>query len=42
MADGQTQDQALANARTVAEHWIETARDLGREIPTPRGRLRSA
>jgi hypothetical protein len=23
----------------VAKHWIETARELGREIPQPKGRL---
>lgn len=42
MADGQTQDEALASVRTVAEQWIETARDMGRDIPPPRGRLRYA
>ncbi len=38
-ADGATYEQALANARVVIAEWIETARDLGREIPEPKGRL---
>ena len=39
MADGETYEQAVANAQQVIEEWIETARDLGRTIPEPRGRL---
>ena len=38
-ADGQTYEEALANVQTVIDEWIETARQLGREIPKPRGRL---
>ena len=39
MADGETYEQAVANARQVIEEWIETARELGRPIPKPKGRL---
>lgn len=39
MADGATYEEAVANARTVIGEWIETAKDLGRPIPEPRGRL---
>jgi predicted RNase H-like HicB family nuclease len=39
MADGQTYQEALANAETVIREWIETAQDLGRSIPKPKGRL---
>ncbi|MGH2397782.1 MAG: type II toxin-antitoxin system HicB family antitoxin [bacterium] len=39
MADGKTYQEAVANAETVIEEWIETARDLGRPVPAPRGRL---
>jgi predicted RNase H-like HicB family nuclease len=38
-ADGVTRQEALANAETVIAGWIETARELGRPIPEPRGRL---
>jgi predicted RNase H-like HicB family nuclease len=38
-ADGQTQQEALANLQLVAQEWIETARELGRAIPEPKGRL---
>ncbi|HEX6279584.1 MAG TPA: type II toxin-antitoxin system HicB family antitoxin [Pyrinomonadaceae bacterium] len=39
MADGSTYQEALANAETIIAEWIETAREIGREIPEPRGRL---
>ena len=42
MADGSTYGEAVANAERVIEEWLETARELGREIPVPRGRLRYA
>jgi predicted RNase H-like HicB family nuclease len=37
-ADGPTYAAALAQAEVVIQQWIETAHELGREIPTPRGR----
>jgi len=39
MADGATYQEALANAETIIAEWIETARELGRPIPEPKGRL---
>ena len=39
MADGTTKARALASIERVAREWIETATELGRPIPTPRGRL---
>lgn len=39
MADGQTYQEALANAEIVIREWIETAQELGRPIPQPKGRL---
>ncbi len=38
-ADGPTQQEALAALQLVAQEWIETARELGRSIPEPKGRL---
>ena len=38
-ADGTSLDEALANVQIIAAEWIETARELGRAIPEPRGRL---
>lgn len=38
-ADGATYQEALANAEVVIREWIETARELGRPVPEPRGRL---
>ena len=39
MADGKTHRQALANAEIVIREWLETAKELGRPIPEPKGRL---
>jgi predicted RNase H-like HicB family nuclease len=39
MADGRTYAEAVANAETVINEWIEAARKLGRPIPEPRGKL---
>lgn len=39
MADGATREEAVANAQTVIDEWLETASLLGRTIPEPRGRL---
>lgn len=39
MADGASTQQALANVEAIAREWIETAHELGREIPEPRGKL---
>jgi predicted RNase H-like HicB family nuclease len=41
-ADGSTRQDALANAERVIEEWIETAKELGRLVPEPKGRLQSA
>ncbi|MBI4641020.1 MAG: type II toxin-antitoxin system HicB family antitoxin [Candidatus Tectomicrobia bacterium] len=38
-ADGATYQEALANIEVVIQEWIETAKELGRPIPEPKGRL---
>ena len=39
MADGETYQEALSNAQQVIQEWISTAKELGRMVPQPRGRL---
>jgi len=39
MADGATYVEAVQQAEIVIQEWIETARELGRPIPEPRGKL---
>ena len=41
-ADGATYADALAAVEVVVREWVETATELGRPIPTPKGRLRLA
>jgi len=38
-ADGSTYAEALATVDVIIQEWIETATELGREIPEPKGRL---
>ena len=38
-ADGKNYNEALANVKIIIQEWIETAKELGRPIPAPRGRL---
>ena len=38
-ADGKTYREALSNVEVVIQEWIETATELGRPIPQPKGRL---
>jgi predicted RNase H-like HicB family nuclease len=38
-ADGGTYQEALANVQVIIQEWIETAKELGRPIPQPKGLL---
>ena len=38
-ADGAAYQDALANVEVIIKEWIETAKDEGRQIPEPKGRL---
>jgi predicted RNase H-like HicB family nuclease len=37
-ADGATYQEALANVEIVIREWVETAKELGRPMPEPKGR----
>ena len=41
-ADGATYQQALDNVEVIIKEWVETAKELGRPIPQPIGRLKFA
>ena len=38
MADGATQEEALANAKAAKRLWLDTAKEFGDPIPDPKGR----
>jgi predicted RNase H-like HicB family nuclease len=42
IADGATHREALDHVETVIQEWMETATELGRPIPQPKGRLLNA
>jgi predicted RNase H-like HicB family nuclease len=37
--DGPSYLETLTNLERVIDEWVETARELGRPIPGPKGRL---
>jgi predicted RNase H-like HicB family nuclease len=39
MADGNSYEDAIDNTLLVIREWMETAKEIGREIPKPKGRL---
>ncbi len=39
MADGQSYVEAVENAEKIIGEWIEIAKEMGREVPKPRGKL---
>ncbi|MCP4630963.1 MAG: type II toxin-antitoxin system HicB family antitoxin [bacterium] len=39
MADGLTYQETISNAETIIAEWIETAKEINRPIPKPKGRL---
>ncbi|MFT7489286.1 MAG: putative RNase H-like HicB family nuclease [Candidatus Promineifilaceae bacterium] len=38
MADGATQEEALANAKAAERLWLDTAKEFDDPIPEPKGR----
>lgn len=41
-SDGKTYSDALENVQVVIDEWIETAKMIGKTIPTPKGKLMHA
>ena len=39
MSDGKTYEEALKNIQLIISEWVETAKELGREIPKPKGKI---
>lgn len=39
MSDGKSYQEALKNVEQIIAEWIETAAELGRQIPSPKGKL---
>jgi predicted RNase H-like HicB family nuclease len=39
VADGSSYEEAIKNAQIIIKEWIETATELGRPVPKPKGRL---
>jgi predicted RNase H-like HicB family nuclease len=39
MPDGKSYEEVVKNIKVIADEWIETAKELGREIPVPKGKL---
>jgi predicted RNase H-like HicB family nuclease len=39
MSDGKSYDEAVRNAEVAISEWIDTAKELGRDIPKPKGKL---
>jgi len=42
MADGETYQEALAHIEVIMQEWIETANQLNRLVPQPRGKRMDA
>lgn len=39
MADGETIEEAVANAEIIIREWIQVTLERGLEVPEPKGRL---
>ena len=38
MSDGKTYEETLKNVEKIIEEWIETAKELGKDIPQSKGK----
>lgn len=39
IADGKSYQEVLVNLEAIIHEWIETAKELGKPIPQPKGKL---
>lgn len=39
MADGETLGELMENVQVIIREWIDRAKELGWEVPEPKGRL---
>jgi len=39
IADGKTYQEAVSNVELIIQEWMDTAKDIGRSIPEPKGKL---
>lgn len=39
MSNGDSYEDVMKNIKVIADEWIVTAKELGREIPVPKGKL---
>lgn len=39
IADGETYQEAVQNVEIIMQQWIETAQEIGRNLPQPKGRF---
>jgi len=39
MADGETYQEVVSNAEVIIKEWVQEAKDIGRTIPEPKGKL---
>ncbi len=39
MADGETYQEVIQNIEIIMQEWIDVAKELGRKIPEPKGKL---
>lgn len=39
LADGETYFEALSNVQVIMQEWVEIAKEVGRKIPKPQGKL---
>ena len=39
MADGKTYQEAVSNVEIIIQEWIDAAKEIGKIVPEPKGKL---